>query len=107
MPNHAQVVAFYWQRETLPFPGLIDEGNAVAKTYGQEVNLRRLGRMPAVMVVNKEGYIVYAYYGNAMSDIPANADLLYLLDTLNQDPGYDASPRGPPASALTIIAGRG
>jgi len=77
----------YWESEHLPFSGLPDPGHLVAKQYKQEVNLLRLGRMPALLVVDKAGRIRYARYGSSMSDIPPNPEILGLLDTLNLDAG--------------------
>ena len=72
-----------WEKEGFPFVGLADPQHTVSNLYEQEVNLFKLGRMPAVVVVDKEGRICYRHHGNAMSDIPDNANLLLLLDALN------------------------
>jgi len=55
----------------------------VLKLYGQEVNLFKMGRMPAQVIVDKQGGVRYAHYGRAMSDIPEDGELLALLDKLN------------------------
>ena len=73
-----------WEREAYPFVGLADYRHVVAGKYGQEVKLHKLGRMPAVLVVDKLGIIRFARFGHSMADIPPNADLLGLLDRLNQ-----------------------
>ena len=75
----------YWQRENLPFIGLPDPQHSVLKLYGQEVNLFKLGRMPAQVIVDWEGIARYVHYGHSMSDIPPNGELLALLDELNQE----------------------
>ena len=79
-------VAFtrYWKKENLPFVGLPDPGHTVLKLYGQEVNLFKLGRMPAQVIVDRTGQARYVHYGHSMSDIPPNEELLALLDELNQ-----------------------
>jgi peroxiredoxin Q/BCP len=64
-----------------------DPNHIVANQYKQEVNLLRMGRMPALLVVDKPGRIRYAHYGHSMSDIPDNREILDLLDTLNSDTG--------------------
>ena len=51
--------------------------------YKQEVNLFKLGRMPLNCVVDGKGYIRYVRYGNSMSDIPSNEELLHVIDQLN------------------------
>ena len=81
-PEKAEAFARYWQQEGLPFVGLPDPQHSVLKLYGQEVNLFKLGRMPAQLIVDRAGLVRYVHYGHNMSDIPANAELLGLLETL-------------------------
>ena len=66
----------------MPFIGCADIRSKVADTYYQEVNLFKFGRMPAVFVIDRSGMIRYSHYGDAMSDIPANAELFKVLDTI-------------------------
>jgi peroxiredoxin len=82
-PENAKAFADYWAREALPFVGLPDPNHTVLKLYGQEVNLFKLGRMPAQVIVNKQGRVRFVHYGHAMSDIPENEELLALLDQMN------------------------
>lgn len=74
----------YWQEHDLPFTGLPDPQAKVLKKYGQEVNLFKLGRMPAQLIVDKAGIARYVYYGHEMSDIPENAELFALIDRINE-----------------------
>jgi peroxiredoxin Q/BCP len=39
--------------------------------------------MPAQVVVDKKGTARFVHYGDSMSDIPENRELLALLDALN------------------------
>ena len=41
-----------------------------------------MGRMPAQMLVDKEGQLKYVHYGKSMKDIPENKEMLALIDTL-------------------------
>jgi peroxiredoxin len=82
-PEKAEAFRRYWQQESLPFIGLPDPQHTVLKLYGQEVNLFKLGRMPAQVIIDRQGMACFAHYGHAMSDIPANAELLTLLDELS------------------------
>ncbi len=43
----AKAFEAYWHANDLPFIGLPDPKVSVLKLYGQEVNLSKLGRMPA------------------------------------------------------------
>lgn len=73
----------YWANEKIPYVGLPDPDHRVARRYRQEVNIFKLGRMPLVCVVDKEGRIRYAHFGASMSDIPDNDVLLGVIDQLN------------------------
>jgi peroxiredoxin Q/BCP len=82
-PEGAEAFRNYWQKEGLPFIGLPDPKATVLKLYGQEVNLFKLGRMPAQVAVDRSGQARFVHYGHAMSDIPENSEILGLLDILN------------------------
>ena len=86
-PDGTRAFKDYWQKEELPFVGLADPTHTVAKRYGQEVKLLKWGRMPALMVVDKDGQVAYKHYGGSMSDIPPNPQILSILDGLNQEAG--------------------
>ncbi len=75
----------YWAENELPFVGLPDPTQSVLKLYGQEINLFKLGRMPAMVIIDKSGQARFVHYGHAMSDIPANQDVLETLQQLNQE----------------------
>jgi peroxiredoxin len=75
----------YWRAERLPFVGLADPEHTVARLYRQEVNLLRLGRMPAQLLADRQGRIRYQHYGHSMADIAINAEVLALLDQLNRE----------------------
>jgi len=72
-----------WDEQRYPFVGFSDYRHTVAGLYGQEVNLTKLGRMPAMLIVDKQGIIRFAHFGDNMADIPRNEDVLALLDQLN------------------------
>ena len=71
-------------KHKLPFTGLPDPKYRVLKQYGQEIKLFKLGRMPAQVLVDKQGIARYVHYGSAMSDIPTTKEILALIDELNQ-----------------------
>lgn len=83
-PDSERAFQDYWQKEDMPFVGLADPTHTVAQRYGQEVKLLKFGRMPALMVVDRAGQVAYRHYGGSMSDIPPNAEILAVLDELNQ-----------------------
>ena len=82
-PDDAEDFREYWAENDLPFIGLPDPKHSVLKLYGQEIKLFKFGRMPAQVVVDKEGIARFVHYGHSMSDIPPNDELLALLDQLN------------------------
>jgi peroxiredoxin Q/BCP len=83
-PEDAKAFAAYFAKESLPFIGLPDPKAGVLKLYGQEVNLFKLGRMPAQVLIDKAGMARYVHYGHSMSDIPPNQELLMLGDEINR-----------------------
>jgi len=89
-PEDAAAFAKYWQKESLPFIGLPDPTSTVLKLYGQEVNLFKLGRMPAQALIDKAGVARFVHYGHSMSDIPKTAEVLALGDEINAGPGSAA-----------------
>jgi len=84
-PENRSAFAAYWEKNDLPFPGLPDPGHHVVKLYGQEIKLFKFGRMPAQVLVDRQGMTRYVHYGQYMSDIPPNEELLALLDELNRE----------------------
>ncbi len=81
-PHDAEKVAEYWKKEELPMIGVPDEDEKLAGLYGQEWKLLRLGRMPALFVIDRNGAVAFARYGTGMSDIPENSEILKVLDGL-------------------------
>lgn len=79
-PENAAAFADYWKQHAMPFIGLPDPTASVLKLYGQEVNLFKLGRMPAQVLIDKAGIARYVHYGHSMSDIPANSEILSLVE---------------------------
>jgi peroxiredoxin Q/BCP len=81
-PENAKAFEAYWSQHNLPFIGLPDPKASVLKLYGQEVSLFKLGRMPAQVIVDREGIARFVHYGHSMSDIPENAEIFKLLDEM-------------------------
>jgi len=83
-PENEKSFSNYWQKHNLPFTGLPDPKNSVLKLYGQEVNLFKFGRMPAQIAIDRTGMARFVHYGHDMTDIPANTEILELLQTMNE-----------------------
>jgi len=84
-PEDADSFRMYWKSHKLPFIGLPNPTLSVLKRYGQEVNLFKLGRMPAQIIIDKQGIARFVHYGHAMSDIPENEEILQIVQTLNSE----------------------
>lgn len=82
-PEDAAAFSEYWNAHSLPFVGLPDSTHSVLKLYGQKVNLFKLGRMPAQVLVDKAGTARFVHYGHDMSDIPSNEEALALIDEVD------------------------
>lgn len=78
-PERASKFKTFWAEQVLPFIGLPDALQKVLILFGQEVKIFKFGRMPAQVIVDKAGVVRYAHYGDSMSDIPENAELLEIL----------------------------
>jgi peroxiredoxin len=81
-PDDAKAFETYWCDHDLPFIGLPDPKASVLKQYGQEVNLFKLGRMPAQLIIDRAGEVRYVHYGHDMTDIPSIREVLELLDCI-------------------------
>jgi peroxiredoxin len=84
-PEKPEAFKEYWEKEQLPFVGLPNPDHSVAKLFGQQVRLLKLGRMPALVVIDKQGRVHYQHHGNSMRDIPENERILNMLDKLNRN----------------------
>jgi peroxiredoxin Q/BCP len=82
-PDDQGAFQTYFSENELPFTGIPDPEHTVLKTYGQEVKLFKMGRMPAQALIDETGTVRYIHYGHEMSDIPPNEELLGLLDELS------------------------
>ena len=84
-PENDRSFAKYWSKNDLPFIGLPDPKHSVLKLYGQEIKIFKFGRMPAMVIIDKQGLVRFVHYGNSMSDIPENKDVLETLKTFSEE----------------------
>lgn len=82
-PEESKVFKQWWDEHQMPFSGIADPGHVIADDYGQQVKLIKLGRMPATILIDKQGIIRYTHFGESMSDIPATDEMLEIIDSLN------------------------
>jgi len=81
-PHEKAKVKTYWEKESLPFIGIPDPDGTLGKLYGQEWSLIKLGRMPALFIIDKKSAVVFSQYARSMSDIPENNDLFQILEKI-------------------------
>ena len=86
-PEKPDAFEAYWLKHSLPFVGLPDPDHKVLKQYGQEVNIFKLGRMPAQVVVDMQGSVRFVHYGHTMTDIPLNSEILAILNNFIEEEG--------------------
>jgi len=84
-PEEKEPFTQYWEENQMPFTGIPDPEHKVADLYGQQVSMVKLGRMPAQMVIDKQGVLRYVHYGNSMKDIPSNEEVIKLLDEIKAE----------------------
>jgi peroxiredoxin len=75
----------FWLKEKMPVPGIADPQHIIAKLYGQEFKILKLGRMSALFVIDREGLVRFRHHGKSMDDIASNKEVLELLDKLNNE----------------------
>jgi peroxiredoxin len=81
-PEARGAVREYWEAEHLPFVGVPDPGHEIATAYGQRSSLLKLGRLPAMVLIDHAGIIRGAHYGDSMQDIPSTRMLVNWLEQL-------------------------
>lgn len=81
-PHEAEKVKTFWEKENIPFIAIPDPDETLGKRYGQGWSLIKLGRMPALFIINQKGTIAFAQYSNNMADIPENGKLFQILEGL-------------------------
>ena len=85
-PEKVEDFAHFWRGNKMPFPGIPDPRHVIAKLYGQQVKPLKWGRMPALVIIDKQGRMRYRHYGDSMSDIPSDEEILAMLDDFNKQP---------------------
>jgi len=81
-PDNQKAFQRYWEEQKIPFIGLADRCSKVASRYHQEINIFKLGRMPALFVVDALGLVRFHYYSDNMADIIPNQEVLEAIDRI-------------------------
>lgn len=86
-PIGSEQVKSYWEEAGIPFIGNPDYAHTIAKLYRQQVKLLKMGRMPAMVLIDKHGIMRMAHYSDSMSDYISVEDLLVQIRHLNDENG--------------------
>ncbi len=88
-PEDAQKFAAYFSKHAIPFTGIPDPKHKILKQYGQEIKIFKFGRMPAQVLVDKDGIARFVHYGKSMKDIPENDEIIALVEQMNESNGVE------------------
>ena len=72
------------QKYARKYPIFYDPSKKIPKLLKQQVRIRKGGRMPGLLIIDKQGIIRYAYYSDSMKDLPKNEDILAELRKINK-----------------------
>lgn len=84
-PEEADKFTGWWREHQMPFIGIPDPKHDIANLYSQQFKIFKGGRLPALVVIDRDGKIRLMHYADLPSDIPADEEILSLLDKLNQE----------------------
>ena len=84
-PESPEEFAKWWHEHKMPFVGIPDPNHSIAKLYDQEIRLFYGGRLPAMVIIDKDFKIRASYFSGSPSDIPSNAEVLNFLHDLNKE----------------------
>ncbi len=78
-PHKAKKFKKYFTKHDLRFYGVPDTDKKLRKLYKQPFKISKLGLLPALIVIGKDGKIKFSYHSGGMSDIPENKIILDVL----------------------------
>ena len=84
-PEDEKVFDYHWKRGEYPFVGIPDPEHKIADLYNQRFNLLKMGRMPALLLIDKCGYVRFQHHGDSMRDIVDSKFVFNLLDKINPE----------------------
>jgi len=84
-PENMEHFSLWWLEQRMPFTGIPDPRHRIARLYGQPANFWKLGRMPLIVIVDKNGNIRMRHRAKLPSDIPPIKKIITALDELNEE----------------------
>jgi peroxiredoxin len=82
-PEDEEVFEYHWKRGEYPFVGIADPKHKIADLYNQQFKILKMGRMPAHIIIDTDGFIRFQHHGDSMRDIVDIKFVLNLLDKIN------------------------
>jgi peroxiredoxin Q/BCP len=84
LPDNLEKARIFESEFARGYPIYYDDKKTVNKILKQEIKPLKFGRMPALLIIDKQGIIRYAYYSDSMDDIPKNEELFNIIKDLNK-----------------------
>jgi peroxiredoxin len=84
-PEEEEVFRYHWKKGEYPFVGIADPDHKIADLYNQQVKILKMGRMPAQVIIDRDGFIRSQHHGVSMRDILENTTVLNLFDKINSE----------------------
>ncbi len=78
-PENEEKIKKFLRKQNLDLTFIADPSHNLAKSYKQRVSIFKLGRLPAQILLDKEGNRIFEHYSNSMSDIMENEQILNLV----------------------------
>ena len=75
-PETEDKIEAFLEKHTCQFDFVSDPDHKHADQYGQQVKLLKLGRMPAQILIDKKGNIVFSHFASSMKAIVDNDEIL-------------------------------
>lgn len=86
-PDSVESFAAFFDERGIPFQGLSDTEGKVLERFGQEVKVLKMGRLPAVVVLDGRGIVRFTHYGRKTSDIPSADTIVQEILTIKSGKG--------------------
>lgn len=84
LPDNLENAKKFESEYAKDYPVYYDDKKKVNKMLNQEVKPLKFGRMPALLIIDKQSIIRYAHYSDSMDDIPKIEEIFDVLKNLNK-----------------------
>ena len=84
LPDNLEKAQLFESEFARGYPIYYDDKKKVNKILKQEIKPLKFGRMPALLILDKQGIIRYAYYSDSMDDIPKNKEIFAVIENLKK-----------------------